>query len=1821
MNKKLLLLSLLFLAIVTSGFSQPWKQNLPQGQKSDLTLFDYQEAFNQYWAPFNLNKSGYYTNEKGLEQKARGWKQFKRWEYYWEHLVDAETGAFPDKTASDVLNAYLKQQPATKTQNTSNWVNLGTSTSEGGYAGIGRINCIAFHPTDNDTYWVGTPAGGLWATYDNGDNWEVLTDDNSVLGVSDIVIPSDFATSNTIYIGTGDRDAWDNRSIGVLKSTDGGQTWASTGLSFTVAENEMVNRLLLDPNNDNTIIAATTSGVYKTTNGGSTWNNQLTTTNFIDMEFKPGDYNTLYGSTESGSIYRTTNGGDTWSLVQNSGQRTELAVSPANAEYVYAVVAGYDNGLYGVYQSTNSGETFSQVTGSSPNLLGWDTNGGDSGGQGWYDLSIATSPTDENILLVGGVNTWRSEDGGNNWDIVNHWYGGAGAEVHADKHMLKYRDNGDLFECNDGGIYISTNDGTTWTDKTNGIVNSQMYKLGVSQLTYNEVITGLQDNGTKLYSGGSWYDVKGGDGMECLIDYTDDNIQYGTYVRGQISRTTNHWLSAIDIEPYAAGDGAWVTPYIIDPSDHNTLYAGYADVWKTTNMGDSWTKISTMNTSNKLRSMAIAESNTNVLYVADLYTIWKTTDGGDTWTDIDNGLPSNTISYIAIKDDDPNTVWVTLGGFDANSVYKTTDGGDSWTNISAGLPEIPANSIVQNKQTIEGVDLYVGTEAGVFYKHGTDNWTLFSNNLPNVKVGELEIYYDDAEPSNTRLRAATYGRGLWESPVMLEGDFPPSVSTFSATNIQSTSATLNGSILNDNDQAVTESGFVYSLNVNPEIGNAGVIKVETSPTITIGDFSVSVENLIPATNYYVRGYAINSNGTGYGEQVMFTTLCDEAGINTFPYSQDFAIEQLPMCWQNIDNNDNGLVWEFNNPGNINFQSTTYTNGFAILDSDHYGSGQSQDADLVSPVFDFTNMENIALSFEHFFRSYSGSSATLSYSIDNGATWAQLAQYSGSDEGSGSNPAMFSQDVTALVANYTEVQFKWNFVGTYGYYWCIDDVEVTADYVPSSEKEIISFTLAEQAGDALISNENGTVSIEVLNGTDVTALAPEIAIPDMATISPASQQVADFTNPVNYTVTAEDQSTKNYTVTVTELNDLLGENDIVSFDLETLTHPVTINTSTHTILGEVNEYTSLAALAPSITVSPGASLTPETGAEQDFTSTVVYTVTAQNSQTQEWEVTLTRQPSSNAFLSSISVNDEELADFEQEVLDYNFILPFGTTDLPVVDAINANDQADVSITQVTSLPGTATIEVTAENTVNTNTYTVYFEVGPNTEAEILTFSLDEIVGEANINSTESEISANLAIGTDITSLAPVISISENASVNPESGTTRDFSLPMTYIVTAEDGSKKYWGINLEVLKKKDTALAQIIIDDTVYNGFSANVFEYSITLPYETTEIPVVQANASDDDAVVTIQQATSLPGEAVITVQAEHPDYSSTTILIFNKELNDAAEILGFTLPELNESVQFNNSTATITGKLKVDTDPSALTPEIVISPDATIAPATNVATDFSQPVVYEVTAQNGTTKAWTVDLTVIPSEDASLSDILLDGESLDGFKSNTFDYQAILPVTAMGPPMVSSEKNHAGATEQIDQATYIPDTATITVLAQDNITSSQYRVFFSYEPNYRVTFKVTDSNGGVEGANVQLGTINASTNTEGQVQFEKILPAGNIYYAISKSNYQSAEGYIDVVDKDVLVEELLQPTGTPEITEGKLDIYPNPSAGAFHVKLPQNSKNVKANVIDQFGRKVKEMQPGQDEFEVDLSEFSSGIYTLEVIVGDNKILKRLIKK
>lgn len=816
----------LFIGAGSLAFAQPWMNGLSESGGSNF--YDIQRSFNRYW------------EGKDHTEKGRGWKAFKRWEWFWEQRV-YPSGEFPNP-----MQLYNETQRMAATRGKSNkvltgtWTEMGPSQSVGGYSGLGRVNCVRTAPANSNIIYVGTPAGGLWKSTNAGTTWTTNTDELPSLGVTDVVIdPTD---PNIIYIATGDGDGGDTYSVGVMKSTDGGTTWNLTGLNWTTSLGRTINRLLMHPSDPNILLAAGT-GIYKTTNGGTTWT-QPHASSHKDMEFKPGDPTVVYASTGGGTIRRSTNTGDTWTnlsggLPTTSLGRVALGVTPTNPEYLYALYASNASNFRGFYRSTNSGTAWEEMA-TTPNILGYEPDGSGTSGQGSYDLAITVSETDANQVFIGGVNNWRTDDGGYSWNIISMWYGGTGIpEVHADQHdWYTVPGTSTRYVGNDGGIYRTTNDGMSWTWLGNGLKTTQLYKLGLSATNANVIIAGAQDNGTKVrQSGGTWIDAIGGDGMESAVDYTNANIMYGTLYYGDIFRSANGGSSFSVISNPVTESGAWITPFALHPTTPTTIFAGYVNVWKTTNSGSTWAVISSIG-SGTLRNLVIAPSNPQVIYISRSSTLRRTTDGGTTWPVISTPTGAATVTALAIHPTNPDVVWATSSGYSAgNKVWKSTNGGTGWTNISGTLPNVPANTIVYQNSSPDRV--YVGTDIGVYYRDlNTPGWQDFNTGLPNTVISELEIQY-----SSGKIRAATYGRGIWESPIIANSLLASTPDSIVVSIIQGDSTTSTLQISNNGTAALTWSTTTLDLplswlslspasgTINPENSQNVTVKIKAIDTI------------------------------------------------------------------------------------------------------------------------------------------------------------------------------------------------------------------------------------------------------------------------------------------------------------------------------------------------------------------------------------------------------------------------------------------------------------------------------------------------------------------------------------------------------------------------------------------------------------------------------------------------------------------------------------------------------------------------------------------------------------------------------------------------------------------------------------------------------------------------------------------------------------------------------------------------------------------------------------------------------------------------------
>jgi len=1001
MKKLFLLVALFSCAFTFSQYNQnaPWMEELIQKNSSGvsrttyqpLTIYEISDSFEAYW------------KNKDPNIKGSGYKPFMRWKSYWEQIAHSD-GRLP--TASEFWQSVQNKRDAIgrAVNPTSQWTSIGPfshGSFSGALPGQGRVNAVAVDPNNSNIWYVGAPAGGIWKSTNAGSTWVNLFDNFPQIGVSGIAI--DPNNSNTIYISTGDDDAADSYSIGVFKSTNGGATWNTTGLS--PSQNDfgfLMNEITIDPSNSNIIWVGTSAGLQKSEDAGATWQIKQNG-NITDFKLKPGDSQTIYAVDRDG-FYVSRDGGEnftqTFSNLPLESGRLALGVSAADATVVYVISAarGSANFTYqGLFKSSDSGETFVE-TANDVNIF--ESN------QAWFDLAIEVNPTNADELYIGCLNIWKSSDGGDNFNQLNQWFNASSSYTHADIHTLKFF-NGTLFCGSDGGIYTSNDDGLTFNDFTAGIAISQFYRLSVSKNNSDKMAGGLQDNSGFVRNNQNWNIFTGGDGMDYEIDPTNSNLVYGfSQFGGNLFISTDSGQSVGVLGPprESNGDaiqGNWITPLAI--SSQGDVYAGFDGVYRLA--GNAWEKLADVGTSN-VDDLEIDSNDPMLVYAAVNNVMHRSINGGTDFQEL-HSFDSD-ISDFSIND---NILYVTTSnrvGIPQQSqqslrgVFKLTmdNGTVNVEEITANLPTNQAflSIIHQGRNTTNPV--FVGTNLGVYRIDDTlTEWEDYFTGFPNTSVSDLEISLDDG-----LITASTYGRGIWQSPIPVQ---TPD-NDIRALNITPTENTvLCGGELpqiqveNKGANTITTINVTYSINEGAsqnfdwtgtlasgattavsfpsfDPGNAKVISLSSTVTIT--------EDAFEDNNYVTTNYILNEPG-------------DADDIFTF---ENDTSENL------ISFNEGGgeALWERGMPSGtlLNTASSGTQVYGTVLNGNHPDNTK---AFLLSKCYDLSTILAPTLKFNMAYDlEVNFDIVYAEYSIDNGENWNLLGNVN-------SQPNWYNSDRTNL----------------------------------------------------------------------------------------------------------------------------------------------------------------------------------------------------------------------------------------------------------------------------------------------------------------------------------------------------------------------------------------------------------------------------------------------------------------------------------------------------------------------------------------------------------------------------------------------------------------------------------------------------------------------------------------------------------------------------------------------------------------------------------------------------------------------------------------
>lgn len=706
------------------------------------------------------------------------------------------------------LSAQEKLSPDSSFVNSIALRNIGPARASG------RIADFAVNPKNPFEFYVAVASGHIWKTTNNGTTWKPVFDNYGAYAIGCLAI--DQNNPNIVWAGTGENNS--QRALGygngVYKSVNAGKSWKNMGLKTS----RQVGKILIDPRNSDVVYVAAEGsvwgpggerGIYKTIDGGKTWNRVLEiseNTGAYDLEFNPANPDIIYatshqrrrrsftkinGGPES-AFYKSTDAGKNWKK-SNKGLpgvhlgRIGLSVTPANPDYVYAIVEAAD-GKGGFYRSTDEGESWNKM--------------GDYTSSGQYYTTIIADPLDPN--KVYSMDTWSKVtfDGGKNWNKLST------KKRHVDDHALwidpKLTDH--IRIGGDGGVYESYDGGQTWSFSGNLPV-TQFYRVAVDNSEpFYYVYGGTQDNNTfggpsqNLTTSGvaneDWFVTLGGDGFWVAIDPEDPNIVYSEYQYGNVYRYNRENKESVYIKPQEPKGELtykwnWDAPMILSPHSNTRLYMGANKVFVSEDKGNSWTTISDDLTAQKDRNdfkvmgkhwsgdavakdvstsqwgtlVSFAESSAKegLLFAgSDDGVISISDDKGQNWKQTKSfpGVPQYTyVSDICPSRFDENVVFASFNNHKSDDfkpyVFMSKDKGKSWTSISSDLPEGAVWTIAQDFK--DPNMLFVGTEFGLYISYNKGKkWMPINNGLPSIAVRDITIQERECD-----LVLATFGRGFF----------------------------------------------------------------------------------------------------------------------------------------------------------------------------------------------------------------------------------------------------------------------------------------------------------------------------------------------------------------------------------------------------------------------------------------------------------------------------------------------------------------------------------------------------------------------------------------------------------------------------------------------------------------------------------------------------------------------------------------------------------------------------------------------------------------------------------------------------------------------------------------------------------------------------------------------------------------------------------------------------------------------------------------------------------------------------------------------------
>ena len=1018
---------------------------------------------------------------------------------------------------------------------TTQWTSIGPSPVQYFNSFFsGRVRALAVDPTNPSVVYLGAADGGVWKTTDAGQNWVPLTDTQPSLAVGALAL--DPSNPSTIYVGTGEPFTFDSfPGVGILKSTDGGQTWTNIQGPFL---NSHIGGLAVDPNNPLNVLAASEEmGLQRSTDGGTTWT-RVVTMQGDEVLFDPKNPGVAYASgIDSGSvILKSTNSGATWNAILRPPIGSGLTSVTLSGATLYAFF-----GNSTLFKSTDAGNSWTQLTAPGAAFCQ---------GQCGYNLIVGASPTNPNVVYVGSINMYHSNDGGVTWGLDDG--------AHVDNHALAFSSDGStVYAGNDGGVWsapagTAANSAIPWNDLNQTLATLQFYR-GISMAAGNPNLTlgGTQDNGDELYTGTTtWTGAVTGDGFATAINPFDSSIMYCTTQGSSIFKSTNGGATFSFISPF--NGGRFDSLLAMDPSAPQHLYTdpGTSVVFQSNDAGSTWTQISPGQS--HISNITVAPSDSNTVYVATQNGVVVSRNAlagtGSTWTRFN--APDNNGASEAIADPhDPTIAYAVRTLLIGPRVFKITGAGATWTDISGNLPLIGVSDIAVDPD--QANTLFIATDIGVFSTtDGGTTWNTLVQGLPRSAVTSLVL-----DASTRVLRAATHGRSMWDlqlppgpgtgtgtlsgTVVNISDNAPISGATVSFSGGSTTtnasgfyqftgvaSGTYNVTAVATGFFAVTESAAVSSgqttaLNFRLSTGGkiAGTVTSSTGAAIagaTMHIFGGSVTQNITLTTDSSGGYATGFISTGnYTIIASASGFASQTQTATINPGQTFTVN-FSLSSSAGPGTLSGTVADISTNAPLSGASVSFSGGTTTTNS----SGFYQFTNVATGTYSVTAAHSGYFSSTQSATVSSGTTTTLNFKLATGGKLAGTVTKSGGGAVAGATVAISGGSVATSVTVTTNSSgaYATNFIPVGTYTVTVSAAGFTTQSktatVNTGQTTTVNFTLSSSGG-------TGTLSGTVVNISSNAPISGATVSFSGGSTTTNSSGFYQFTNvaPGTYNVTA------------------------------------------------------------------------------------------------------------------------------------------------------------------------------------------------------------------------------------------------------------------------------------------------------------------------------------------------------------------------------------------------------------------------------------------------------------------------------------------------------------------------------------------------------------------------------------------------------------------------------------------------------------------------------------------------------------------------------